>query len=180
MSTDQEALDTYRRRIEAAAIAGLILQPAAIGSVRDWLQPSDFATPHYGDWYSHLLNMRDREEPIDQMTLLTALRHAEQLGPQGQYADELATIAMAAPVPASTIEYCRIVLEESIRDEIASVGVRLSQLARRSSMDGARLLAQARDLTEHGLRPLEQAQLRSDALQVAQQERRPGSVRIGT
>ena len=179
MSTDQKALDAYRRRIEAAAIAGLILQPQAIDHVRDWLQPTDFAAPHFGDWYSHLLNMRDREEPIDQMTLLTALRHADQLGPQGQYADELATIAMAAPVPTSTIEYCRIVLEESIRDQVASVGVRLSQLARRSSMDGARLLAKARDLTEHGLRPLEQAQHRSDALIPTQQEGRPGSVHIG-
>ncbi|HWL97366.1 MAG TPA: DnaB-like helicase N-terminal domain-containing protein [Nocardioidaceae bacterium] len=171
MSTHQRALDEYRHRIEAAAIAGLILKPAAIDHVRDWLEPADFATPHYGDWYAHLLNMRGRGEPIDQMTLLTALRRADQLGPQGQNADELATITTSAPVPASTIEYCRIVLEESIRDEIASVGVRLSQLARRSSMDGARLLAQARALTEHGLRPLEQAQHRSDALISAQQER---------
>jgi replicative DNA helicase len=178
VTTDQQALDAYRRRIEAAAIAGLIIQPASLRDVRDWLQPTDFATPHYGDWYSHLLNMRDRCEPIDQMTLLTALRRAGQLGPQGQYADELATIAMAAPVPASTIEYCRIVLEESIRDEVASVGIRLSQLARSSSLDGVSLLAKARDLTERGLHPLEQAQHRSDALVTSPRGRRSDSVRI--
>ncbi len=164
MSTDQQALDSYRRRIEAAAIAGLILQPAAIDSVRDWLQPTDFATPHYGDWYTHLRSMRDRGDPIDQMTLLTALRRADQLGPHGQHADELATVTMTTPVPASTVTYCRNVLEESIRDQVAAVGIRLTQLARSShssDMDGARLLVQARNLTERGLVPLERTQQRS-------------------
>ena len=142
MSTDQQAIDAYRRRVEAAAIGGLILQPAALDDVRDWLQPTDFATPHYGDWYTHLLDMRARGTPIDQMTLLSALRCADQLGPQGQHADELATITMAAPVPASTITYCRNVLDESIRSQVAAVGVRLTQLAEAPSSAGT-LLQQA-------------------------------------
>jgi hypothetical protein len=53
VSTDQQALDAYRRRIEAAAISGLIPQPQAIDHVRDWLQPTGFAALHYGDWYIH-------------------------------------------------------------------------------------------------------------------------------
>ena len=161
MSTDQRALDTYRRRIEAAAIAGLILQPTALDQVRDWLEPTDFAVPHFGEWYTHLLHMRHRGDPIDQMTLLTALRRADQLGPQGQHADELATITMATPVPASTITYCRNVLEESIRDQVAAVGVRLTQLAHDGEIDSSRLLAQARDLTERGLGPLQRAHQRA-------------------
>ncbi len=152
MSTDQQALDTYRRRIEAAAVAGLILQPAAIDSVRDWLQPTDFATPHYGDWYTHLRSMRHHGEPIDQMTLLTALRRADQLGPHGQHADELATITLATPVPASTVEYCRSVLEESIRDQLAAAGIRLTQLARSSGADLDATLRQATDMVTHDLR----------------------------
>ncbi len=161
MSTDRQALDAYRRRIEAAAIAGLILQPAVLDQVRDWLEPTDFATPHYGDWYTHLLNMRVRREPIDQMTLLTTLRRASQLGPRGQHADELATITMAAPVPAATATYCRDVLEESIRDQVAAVGIRLTQLSQEANLDSSRLLEQARGLTERGLAPLERAQQRS-------------------
>jgi replicative DNA helicase len=161
VSTDQQAVSTYRCRIEAAAIGGLILAPAALDHVRDWLAPTDFATPHHGDWYTHLLNMRDRGEPIDQMTLLTALRRADQLGPQGQYADELATITMATPVPASTITYCRNVLEESIRDQVAALGIRLTQLAHDGAADSTGLLTQARDHTERGLGPLELAHQRS-------------------
>lgn len=150
-SADQQALDTYRRRIEAASIAGLILQPAAIDHVRGWLEPTDFATPHYGDWYTRLLHMRDRGDPIDQMTLLTALRRTNQLGPHGQHADELATITMAAPVPASTISYCRDVLEESIRDQVAAAGLRLAQLARTSGLDLNATLSQATDMLQHDL-----------------------------
>lgn len=153
MSTDQQAVDCYRRRIEAAAIAGLILQPAALDHVRDWLEPTDFATPHYGDWYTHLCSMRERREPIDQMTLLTALRRADQLGPQGQHADELATITMAAPVPASTVTYCRNVLEESIHDQVAAVGIRLTQMARTGQGDAEQLMTRAMDVVERGLEP---------------------------
>ncbi len=152
MSTDQQALDAYRRRIEAAAIAGLILQPATLDQVRHWLQPTDFATPHYGDWYTHLRSMRDRGDPIDQMTLLTALRRANQLGPQGQHADELATITLATPVPASTVTYCRDVLEESIRDDLGAAGIRLAQLARSSGADLDATLRQATDMVTHDLR----------------------------
>jgi replicative DNA helicase len=152
MNTDQEALDTYRRRIEAAAIAGLILQPTALDQVRDWLEPADFATPHYGDWYTHLRNMRDRGETIDQMTLLTALRRADQLGPQGQYAYELATITLTTPVPASTLTYCRSVQEESIRDHLAAAGIRLAQLARTCDTDLNETLSQATDMLQHDLR----------------------------
>lgn len=155
MSTDQQVLDTYRRRIEAAAIAGLILQPTALDHVRGWLEPTDFATPHYGDWYTHLMAMRASGEPIDQMTLLSALRRADQLGPQGRHADELATITLTTPVPASTIEYCRTVLEESIRDQVAGLGIRLTQLAHDGQVEGARLLTQAGDLTERTLGPLQ-------------------------
>jgi replicative DNA helicase len=162
MSTDQQALDAYRRRIEAAAIAGLILQPAAIDTVREWLEPTDFSTPHYGDWYTHLRNLHGRGEPIDQMTLLTALRRADQLGPQGQYADELATITLAAPVPASTVEYCRSVLEEAIRDQVAGVGIRLTQLARISNSDAAETLTQAVTLTQQELHRVAQRYSRAE------------------
>lgn len=152
MSTEQQALDAYRRRIEAAAIAGLILQPAAIDAVRDWLEPTDFTTPHYGDWYVHVRSMRDRGAPIDQMTLLTALRRANQLGPQGRHADELATITMATPVPASTLAYCRSVQEESIRDHLAAAGMRLAQLARTCDTDLTSTLNQATDMLKNDLR----------------------------
>jgi replicative DNA helicase len=142
VSTDQHEVVTYRRRIEAAAIGGLILQPTALDHVRDWLESTDFETPHYSDWYTHLLAMRANGEPIDQMTLLSTLRRARQLGPQGQHAAELATITMAAPVPASTTTYCRNVLEESLRDQVAAVGVRLTQLAEKPG-DASTLLQQA-------------------------------------
>ncbi|MGH3356648.1 MAG: DnaB-like helicase N-terminal domain-containing protein [Nocardioidaceae bacterium] len=151
--SDQHGFDAYRRRIEAAAIGGLIIQPAALDHVRDWLEADDFAHPHYGDWYTHLLAMRERGQPIDQVTLLAALRRADQLGPQGQHADELATIALAAPVPASTLAYCRVVLEESVRDQIAAAGIGLTQLARTGDGESEQLLTQAVDIVERELEP---------------------------
>ena len=173
MSTDQQALECYRRRVEAAAIAGLILQPQAIDQIRDWLQPADFSTPHYGDWYTHLLTMHSRGEPIDQVTLLTALRRAHQLGPQGQYADELATIAMAAPVPAATATYCREVLEESIRDQVAAVGIRLTQLAEQHG-DVGTLLQQAAELARSEFRDAVHRRQRSQ-----QADQTPAPARLG-
>jgi replicative DNA helicase len=119
----------YCRRIEAAAIGGLILQPGLLDDVRTWLQPRDFTVQHYGRWYALLCEMREQAKPIDQVTLLTELRHRRDLGPDGRHAVELATITERVPIPGDPRYYALAVLEESVRRDIAAAGVRLGSIA---------------------------------------------------
>lgn len=48
MSVAEQTEARYCRRIEAASIGGLILDPRRLDDVRPWLEPGDFAVAHYG------------------------------------------------------------------------------------------------------------------------------------
>jgi replicative DNA helicase len=97
MRASEQTDARYCRRIEAAAIGGLILCPRKLNEVRPWLEQGDFAVAHYGRWYGYICGLHDRGQPIDQVTLLTELRRHNDLGPDGRYAFELATITERVP-----------------------------------------------------------------------------------
>jgi replicative DNA helicase len=141
---DERAALVYRRQLEAAAIGGLILQPSLLPEVSAWLEPDDFHNPVYAAWYTLLLQLNDNGEPVDQVTLLAALRRTGRLGHHGQHAVELATITEHVPLPNAGASYCREVLHESIRRRLADTGIRLTQLATSTGSDTSDLLQHAR------------------------------------
>ena len=148
MSTTERVDARYCRRIEAATIAGLILQPPKLDVVRDWLQPVDFTVQHYGRWYAIAIERRDQGLPIDEVALLTELRHRGDLGPDGRYALELATITERMPIAGDPVYYARAVLEESVRRELTAAGLRLARTVGHG--DGADVLTAVRR-AEHDL-----------------------------
>jgi replicative DNA helicase len=129
MSTSEQTVARYCRRVEAAAVGGLILDPRKLDDVRPWLEPSDFAVAHYGRWFDYLCEMRDRGQPIDQVTLLAELRRHDDLGPDGKYAFELAVITERVPIAGEPTYYARAVLEESTRRQLRIAGLRLTKVA---------------------------------------------------
>jgi replicative DNA helicase len=142
-TVDERAAAVYRRQLEAAAIGGLILQPRLLTEVSRWLQPDDFDNPVYAGWYTLLLQLHQQGGPVDQITLLAALRRTGRLGPHGRHAVELATITEHVPLPNAAASYCREVLHESIRRRLADTGIRLTQLATSTSSDTRELLDHA-------------------------------------
>jgi replicative DNA helicase len=142
-TVDERATAVYRRQVEAAAIGGLILKPGLLTEVSRWLQPDDFHNPVYAAWYTLLLELHDTGQPVDQITLLAALRRTGRLGHHGQHGVELATITEHVPLPNAAASYCREVLHESIRRRLADTGIRLTQLATSTGGDTTELLDQA-------------------------------------
>ena len=146
MNTSEQTDVRYCPRIEAAAIGGLILNPRKLDDVRAWLEPADFSVAHYGRWYAYIRDMCDRGQPVDQVTLLTELRRHNDLGPDGRYALELATITERVPIPGDPCYYARTVLEESTRRQLRIAGLRLVQVAQHG--DSADVLADALAVTD--------------------------------
>ncbi len=143
MRTDSREHLAYCRQVEAATIGGLILAPALVLAVRDWLEPEDFSVPHYRLWYAIVRERVDAGQPVDQIILLEELRHREALGPEARHAYALATIAEQVPLPRAAVYYARIVVEESVRRQVAGAGVRLEQVA--ELPDPAEMLRAAED-----------------------------------
>jgi hypothetical protein len=142
-TVDERATAVYRRQLEAAAIGGLILQPGLLTEVSVWLEADDFDNPVYAGWYTLLLQLHKQGRPVDQVTLLAALRLTGRLGPHGQHALELATITEHVPLPNAAASYCRELLHESIRRRLADTGIRLTQLATSTGSDTRELLDHA-------------------------------------
>lgn len=134
MNPSEQTEARYCRRIEAAAIGGLILDPRKLHDIRPWLDADDFSVAHYGRWYEYICALCDRGQPVDQVTLLAELRRHNDLGPDGRYAFELATITERVPVPGEPTYYARTVLEESTRRQLRIAGLRLAQVAQHGDL----------------------------------------------
>ncbi|MEO6712902.1 MAG: DnaB-like helicase N-terminal domain-containing protein [Mycobacteriales bacterium] len=128
-SYEGSMMQQYGQRIEAAAVGALILNPAALDRVREWLAPSDFLVPHYRVWFTSICGMRDRGTPIDQITLLSELRRANPSTLDPHQLAELATVSEQVPIPAAALSYAAAVLEESARHRLRTAGRRLLQIS---------------------------------------------------
>ncbi|HWC36413.1 MAG TPA: DnaB-like helicase N-terminal domain-containing protein [Mycobacteriales bacterium] len=122
-----------------ATIGGMLLEPAQLDRLSDWLRPEDFAKPLCGELYELLTTMRSMRSPIDPVTVLGELRRAGRLRSDGYPAGELIAMVESVPTPASTPYYARMVLEAATFRRIEQCGARITQVGhrRRGSPDDA-------------------------------------------
>src|SRR5579875_2923835 len=105
-----------------ATIGGMLLEPAQLDRLSDWLRPEDFAKPLCGELYELLTTMRSMRSPIDPVTVLGELRRAGRLRSDGYPAGELIAMVESVPTPASTPYYARMVLEAATFRRIEQCG----------------------------------------------------------
>jgi replicative DNA helicase len=135
-----------------ATLGGMLLDPAQLEAVSEWLRPADFARPLCGEVYQLLTAMRATATPIDPVTVLSELRRAGRLRSDGYPAGELVAMIDTVPTPASTPYYARLVLEAATFRSIERCGGRISQVGRAqrgTPNDAFDVVAQAwRDLAD--------------------------------
>jgi replicative DNA helicase len=120
----------YVHRIEAACIGALVLTPKTLDEV-PWLRSDDFAYEHFGRWLTIIRERHDAGEPVDLVTLYTEMRRRDDLGPGHAWVQELSTLTDNVPLPGFPVPYAQAVVEESIRRQVESVGVRIAELSRK-------------------------------------------------
>jgi replicative DNA helicase len=135
-----------------ATIGGLLLAPAQLEAVSDWLRAGDFARPLCGEVYETLTAMQAESTPIDPVTVLGEFRRHGRLRADGYPAGELIAMIEAVPMPAMTPHYARLVLEAAMFRRIERSGTRITQIGRsqRGTPDDAfdTLTATWRDLAD--------------------------------
>lgn len=111
------------RLAEAATLGSLLLQPAALHDVVRWLWSGDFA--HW--WHAEIFTvMRERlaaGEPIHPEAVGFQLR--DRLGPRRADLPGIVDLLHATPVRPQPRRYAAMVLESSLRREVAGQGVLL-------------------------------------------------------
>ena len=118
---------TAERLAEAATLGSLLVEPAELAQVARWLRPGDFADPWHADVYAVMrehLTARERVEPEG-----VGRQLRERVGPRRADLPRIAGLLHTTPARPRPLRYAAMVLESSLRREIAGQGVLLRAAA---------------------------------------------------
>lgn len=98
---------------EQSVIGGILIENGAIHKVMEILTPEDFYRDAHKKMYNSLLDLSERDEPADLITLTHELRKKDQLDSIGG-ASYVASLIDAIPTAANIEYYARIVKEKAV------------------------------------------------------------------
>ncbi len=98
---------------EQSILGGILIENEAINRVTEILDPDDFYRDTHRKIFNALINLSERDEPADLITLTNELRKNDQLDSIGG-ASYLASLIDSVPTAANIQYYARIVKEKAI------------------------------------------------------------------
>jgi replicative DNA helicase len=98
---------------EQSILGGILIENKAINKVMEILTDDDFYRDAHRKIYNAIVNLSERDEPADLITLTNELRKMDQLDSIGG-ASYLASIIDSVPTAANIEYYAKIVKEKSI------------------------------------------------------------------
>jgi replicative DNA helicase len=104
---------------EASVLGGILLDNDAINQVLELLRPEDFYRESHRKIFRATVELTDRSEPVDLITLSDYLKGRNELEAVGGAA-YLASLADSVPTAANISYYARIVREKSILRSLIS------------------------------------------------------------
>jgi replicative DNA helicase len=127
---------------EISVLGGLLLDPDSVAHVADILEPADFYRREHHLIYSAMLNLFNRNEPIDLITLaeeLKELGHLESVGGE-PYLYELAE---AVPTAAHVRYYAKIVKEKALLRQLIGASTEIIESCYQPGQEAEDLLDEA-------------------------------------
>ena len=116
-------------RAEQATLGALLLHPEPLPAVTEWLRAGDFADPWHGQLYAVLRERLVARQPITPED--AGMHLLDRVGPHKADLPRIASLLASTPPGADPRRYAPMVLEASLRREVAGQGVivRASALA---------------------------------------------------
>jgi replicative DNA helicase len=112
---------------EASVLGSLMLDRNAVVRVADFLRPDDFYLDHHAQVFRAALNLYDRADPIDLLTLAAELEKMLVLERVGGQAF-LAELESGVPTAANVEYYGHLVEEAATKRKLISAGGRITAL----------------------------------------------------
>ncbi len=110
---------------ESSVLGSLMLDRNSIVRVADFLRPEDFYLDQHAQAYRAALNLYDRSEPIDLLTMaaeLERMRVLDRIGGQ----EFLAELESGVPTAANVEYYARLVEEAATKRKLIAAGARIT------------------------------------------------------
>ncbi|MCO5182357.1 MAG: replicative DNA helicase [Anaerolineae bacterium] len=128
MSTTIERLPPHNLEAEEAVLGSLLIDPDAIFEVSSFLKPDAFYREQNRWIYDAILDLNDRREPLDFITLTAILRQRDQLeelGGEGYLID----LINAVPTSVNAQYYGRIVESHALRRALLQSASKIANMA---------------------------------------------------
>jgi replicative DNA helicase len=130
---------------EESVLGGVLHDNAALDRVTELLQPDDFYRGAHKKLFRAMLDLSERGEPVDLITLSEALRARGDLTDVGG-ASYLAALVERVPTAANVVHYARIVRDRSILRRLISASTEIATSGYESGGSVADLLDRAEQL----------------------------------
>lgn len=142
---------------ERSILGAILLDSDALVSIVQILKPEHFYKEAHGDILAAIIDLFEKREPIDLITLTAQLKKKGKLDKVGgaAYLSELASLV---PTAANVAQYAQIVRDHFVKRQLISASTKISQLAFDDTGDVRTIL----DETEQAIFSLSQEQLRQN------------------
>ncbi|CAH2032462.1 replicative DNA helicase [Trichlorobacter ammonificans] len=141
---------------EMSILGGILIDNDAINRVLEILEPSDFYREAHRKIFAAMLELSDRREPCDLITLTDALKRRSDLDACGG-AGYLTTLVDYVPTAANIAYYCKIVKEKALSRRLITVATDIVTAGYDEQGDVNEMLDGAQkalfELSENKLRP---------------------------
>src|SRR5919199_3642646 len=138
-------LPPHNTDAEESVLGAVLIDRDAIGKVAPFLKPDDFYRERNGSIYAAMLDLYDRREPIDYMTLSDELSRRGQLEAVGGVL-YLGRLLEIVPTSLHIEEYAHIVERTAIMRRLISAGGKIAALGYADAYDVDTTLEKAEQL----------------------------------
>jgi len=142
MAEDKTKIPPQSIEAEKALLACLMLDKEGITKVIDFLSPDDFYKTAHALIYRAMVDLFERNEPIDLLTLTQRLEEKKQLDEIGG-ASYLSEILSTVPTPAHLLTYAKKVREKKVLRDLIKAAEEISSLAFEEAKDVDLILDEA-------------------------------------
>lgn len=105
---------------EMSVLGGVLLENAALNKALEILRPEDFYRESHSKIFATLIDLSEKGEPADLVTLTAALNKKGELEAVGG-SSYLATLVDYVPTAANIVYYCRMVKEKALSRHLIHV-----------------------------------------------------------
>lgn len=119
---------------ESSVLGAILLDPAAITRILDFLDPEDFYRENHGQVYRASLSLFREGEPIDNVTVAAELEKMGVLERVGGRA-QLALLQESVPTAANVEYYARIVKDRAYKRRLITAGSQVTALGYNEALD---------------------------------------------
>src|SRR5512136_1937412 len=154
--TDPRKLPPQSIEAEMSILGGILLDNEAINRALEMILPEDLYRENHRKIFRAMIDLNERNEPCDLVTLTSILQRKGELEEVGGGA-YLATLVDYVPTAANIAYYCRIVKEKGLTRRLISAATEIVTRGYDDQMEVAELLDTAQkvifEISENKLRP---------------------------